>query len=512
MKRISIFVMAVTLLSNVLGLFREIVVAFLYGATYQTDALNIAMFLPETTTSWFSVILSGTFIPIYLRYKNNTLHSSELLRDTLFWLCIIISVIICAVMMGSTEFIVKEVAPGFTRIHQELSVLLAKLLIPAIVFSATLNICTGLLHCKNEFISTAFLGVVNNAAVIIVAILLSSYWGIYGFACAYLAGSVARFIYVLLYLKKVGEIPRFQFDLSHPGIKNIAFISIPIAFSVAFGQTQALIDRLLGSNLNEGALSLLYYAKKVTDVPVQVIGGTVAAMFFPKITNSVVENKPVYDRNAVIYGAIKSIMLLTLPVVFLVNLYKKEIITVLYQYGEFNEYATLNTSIALGYLIVGSLASCIYLIVTQVHLAAKKTYIPLITTLLALCCYYLVSTELLESDGYLALAKATIFSIYTNVTLSFILIPGKIEGKLICILECMKLIIINGAIFGGLKLLFELLDISLMDDTKLTVLFIIVLGTAIYIVLYGLCLRLLKYREVDSLISFINGKWKSNKR
>lgn len=499
MKLTGLLLMFITLLSNFLGLLREMVIAYLFGASKLSDAFNISMLLSEIIISWFSAILGTSFIPIYLGYIDKDKKKADLFKDTLFWLSLSIGVILILMIIGNIKFFVYRISPGFDNQQLNLVTQLAKIMLPAAVFSGVLGILTGLYHSKGEFKLPSYSGVIYNISMIISSIIASVYLGIYGLAIGYFLGNFFRFIYLFLNLHKFESIPRFRICIKHEGLKQLFYMSIPLLIAIFLSQAQAIIDRYFASLLEEGSISSLYYARKVADVPVQVIGGVLSTIVFPLMTSLIVKEN--YEEfKEVLNKAVRQIFLVASPVMVIFFLFSKEITIILFNYGNFNDYAVIQTSLALKYFSLSIIGNCLYMLLVKVFYANKKTYIPLIASFLSLIIYYFLVKEFIKINEHFGIAQATSLAVYMTIFILFLFL--KTRDKLLGVFSGLKLLILNFFIGFFVKYIIDYIRFvtNFNYSNAINSLIDLSIGLVVYLFIYLGSLILIRDKDLEELI------------
>lgn len=418
MGKIGIFLMFLTLIGNFLGLFREIIIAYLYGASEISDAYNVSLLLSEILISWFSAILGTSFIPMYLNLKAENKIEAKYFKDNLFWSTILFGTFIAFISFYFLNDVVNLVAPGFNADQTKLALKLSYIMIPSVIFSGVLGILTGLYHSHNEFKIPSYSGITFNLSIITFSLILSKLFGVLGLGISYLIANVTRFLYLLIFLKKVNIRINSKFSFRPRYLKEMFIISLPLILSIFLSQIQAVLDRNFASFLIAGSTSALYYARKVADVPVQVIGGVISTLIFPIMTKNIAQKK--YDEGIkTLKNAIFLNLALLIPITFILYENSYFIIKIIYNYGTFDSNALKLTESAFKIFALGLLWNSLYMSFVKYFYAKKKMYIPLISTAFSLVIYYFSVNVLINMYDHLAIPIASVISIVVSNLIFF---------------------------------------------------------------------------------------------
>ena len=201
-KKAAVYVMAATLISKVLGFFREILLGSQYGATYVTDAYLISTTIPLVLFSSVAAAISTTYIPVYSELRLDKGKDEAInFTNKLLNIIVLASTVLADLGMIFTKPIVSIIAMGFKGETLELAVKLTRITFPMIVFIGASHVFTGFLQSNNEFVIPALTGIPYNI-IIIIMLLLSDLVGIYGLVYGTVAGIAMHVVIQIPGLKK----------------------------------------------------------------------------------------------------------------------------------------------------------------------------------------------------------------------------------------------------------------------------------------------------------------------
>ncbi|MEO0156779.1 MAG: lipid II flippase MurJ, partial [candidate division WOR-3 bacterium] len=231
-----------TAISRVTGLFREMVFAFLYGASTSTDAFQASFRLLDLLRDLFAeTTLSSAMIPILTEEKNKGKQNQNLLASNIFNLLFIVVGIITVLCIIFAPYLVRIIAFGFGNIPGkfDLTAKLAQIIIPFLLFVAFSAWAMSYLNTENKFFIPSVASAWFNIFSIVVPIILYNYLinkgidPIFGMAYGVLAGGLIQFGSQIPALIKNGFRYHLFLKLSDPALKKVIFLFIPVALGLA---------------------------------------------------------------------------------------------------------------------------------------------------------------------------------------------------------------------------------------------------------------------------------------
>lgn len=417
--RNSILITIIMGVSSILGLVRESSVAYMFGASGTTDAYLIAMIIPTLVTSMLTSSLTSTFVTVYVGYLAKG-DSERAVRLANIVLSIFILVLggTSVLFLLVTPSIVHLIAPSYVGTHFILTVDLTRIMIPNVLFGGLLGVLIGINNSHHSFIAPASVGLVANIIMLVSIFALGSIWGIYGLAVGTVLGVLAQFCMQIPSACSHGYRFNFILDINDPGVKEITVLVIPFIFSAAAGQISLVVNRMLATELPEGALSALYFADKIVFLP-SLFVGAVSTVIYPTLVHAAtLRDWP--KLMECIVQAIRMITLVLIPSTILIYVLRIPLVTMLFERGEFtfsNTLATANTiPYLLGALFLGALVS----IFINIYFATQKMVAAVGIGVIAVGVNIGLSIILVKILQQKGLALATTLSTFSNVLLQII--------------------------------------------------------------------------------------------
>ena len=422
------------LISRVLGLLRDVVIAHQFGAGFQYDAYQMALKMPNMLFAIISGALVTVVVPVYTEYAVRgekeeawKIFNTVLILVTLFYLATSVLGVVGAPLL------IKLVAPGFKGATQALTVDLARIVLPLMIFAGLASLFSSLLNANNIFGLPAFSTSVNNIFIIIFALTLGSLYDIQGLALGAVLAMAAMALVQFPALIKAGFRFRPALDLQHPGVKKVYFLALPAAIGIAVNQTNVYINGVLASWLPEGSISALSYADRLIQFPVGLFVLALGTAVFPTLSGQAAEgNREALSK--ILLTSMKVVMVGIIPASVGLMVLSRPIVTLVYMRGEFTQEAAVMTAAALLFYSVGLVGQASVILLTRGFYSLQDTRTPVklgVVIVLINLALSLVFIRYLQHAG-LALANSLANLTYMILLLGFLKkkIPCLREGRL----------------------------------------------------------------------------------
>lgn len=475
MKKVTILLISITLISRATGLLNDLALTYFFGANDITDAYLIALTIP---TSFFFFLGDGivlSYIPIYQKIVTNKgKNQANKFTSNVVSLMLLISIVIIVVIQTCPQLLVHIFASGFDENTTQLTVGLLKIISISVVAMGMTSVFQGYLNAEEVFLIPSIMGIVKNL-IVIIFIVVSSYLGFHYLAYGNIVACFAQLIVICPILIKM----KYRYNpsrvLLNRDIQNIIKLAIPITFSTSISQINKIIDRTLASNLLVGGVSALTYANKINLLFEGIFISTILSVRFPRLAKLVSENKDESIRNETI-DIILIISFLVIPSSIILIGYSEEIVRILFGRGAFQSEQIVYTSRVLLLYSMGLFFIALRSIFVRIFYSFQDTRTPVKNSVVGVAINIVLNIILSHFIGIYGLALAT--------TISGVIVSGLLGIKL-----QQKI----GKIFD-LKILKELAKISLLS--------IMMIGV---IMLTNACLTTVILKEASLIFSFVIG-------
>ncbi|HEY6822779.1 MAG TPA: murein biosynthesis integral membrane protein MurJ [Burkholderiales bacterium] len=402
-------VSGLTLVSRILGYARDFFIARAFGAGLATDAFFVAFRIPNLLRRLFAEgAFSQAFVPVLAEYKNRNPGETRTLIDGVATLLFIALVIATAIGMAAAPLVVYVSAPGFAADPQkfDLTVRLLRITFPYIGFISLVAFAAGVLNTWNRFSIPAITPTLLNVSFI-VGVLFANRFDppVLVLAWAVFVGGFLQLAFQVPFLFRLGVLPRWRLNLSHPGVRRMLRLMAPAAFGVSISQISLLINTIFASFLVSGSVSWLYYADRLMEFPAGVLGVALGTILLPSLSKFHADANP-GEYGATLDWGLRMTVLLAVPSAVALAVLALPLIASLFLYGRYSALDAAMTREALVAYSIGLVGMILVKILAPGFYARQNIATPVkigILTLFATQAMNLVFIVPLQHAG-LALA------------------------------------------------------------------------------------------------------------
>ena len=445
---VSIAVMA----SRVLGLVREMVFAYFFGASksFANDAYVIAFRIPNLLRDLFAEgALSSAFVTVFSDYlvtrdEKEAFRLSNLVATGL----IVVLGIFVALGIIFAPQVVALIAPGFEGNQDkfELTVRLTRIMMPFILLVALAAQAMGVLNARDRFgipaLSSTFFNVGSIIGGLATATLLTDPTfshpirsivdkpteGIIGMAYGVLIGGLLQYAVQWPSLRKAGFRYRPMLSFSDPGVRRIFALMGPAVIGAAAVQVNVLVNSNFASNLpGSGPVSWLSYSFRLMQFPIGVFGVAIATATLPSISRSAALEDMREFRHT-LAGSIRLAFLLTIPSAVGLIVLGRPIIALIYERGHFGAGDTDHTAAALAFYAIGLAGYSAVRILAPAFYALGDARTPMIISLLSMATNFVMNWMLIDVLQERGLALSTSTVALMNFALLYGIMHRRVRG------------------------------------------------------------------------------------
>jgi putative peptidoglycan lipid II flippase len=407
MARNAIIVSVAFVLSRLLGLAREVILANQFGTGPEMDAYVSAFRIPDLL---FLVIMSGSFgaafIPVFGGYvdRGDDENASRLASSILTWTGIGVF-LLSAISFLLARPLTNIVAPGFDAQTENLAVDLMRILLLSPVFLGFGIAAKGILEAQNQFTLPALAPLVYNAAIIVGALFFARDHGIQAVAWAVIIGALGHVGIQVPGLIRSGFRFRPTVDRTVEGLGEVLRLLGPRVVGLAAFQLNFIAVNAFASTIDARNVSALNYAWQLLMLPHGVLALSISTVAFPSLA-------ALYSRGdregfgRLLDRTMRPLLFLSIPASIGLWLVGRPIVTVIFESGNFDAASTDLVSSALTFFAIGLVGYGITEIVTRVFYAMRDTRTPVVTGILTIILNIILSALFIGSLGHKGLALA----------------------------------------------------------------------------------------------------------
>ncbi len=448
-----------TLISRILGLVRDSVVAYFFGTRAAADAFYVAFRIPNLLRRLLAEgSLTMAFVPVFTEYLKQSRAEGKKVADIVFTYLSMLLALITILGILFAPSIVKVIAYGFegTPDKLALTVYLTRLMFPYIFLVSLMALAMGILNTLKIFGAPAASPIFLNLGIIAGAAFLSRFFAepTVGLAIGVLIGGVLQLLLQIPWLACEGMIPRFNFDWRHPALKRIGLIMLPSVYGGAVYQVNVLVITLLASFLPTGSVSYLWYADRVNEFPLGLFAVAVATATLPTLSDHAAENRLQDFKNVLNYG-LRIALTESIPAMIGIWLLAEPIVRILFERGEFGAASTAGTVGALRFFALGIPFITGVRNIVPAFYALKDAKTPVYVATVALAANAICSLLLMGPMKHMGLALSMAIAAAVNFVLLIYIFRrkmGPIGGRVLAksvVRTTIACIGIVGVIFGA---------------------------------------------------------------
>jgi putative peptidoglycan lipid II flippase len=383
-------------LSRIIGLVREQVLAYYGGTSYEIDAYVTSFFIPEILNHLLAGgFLSVTFIPIFQKHMvRDDMPGAWRSMSNLLTIGSLFFIILIPLSIIFTPEIMTIL--GTDAVHKPLTIKLTRIILPAQLFFYWGAFLGAVQMANNKFFLFALAPLLYNLGIITGGIVLLPWLGIEGFSWGVLAGAVlGNFLLQVPGVMKIGIRYRPRFDLRDPDLLTYVKTTVPLILGLGMSFSIEIFFRFFSSYLREGGTASVNYALRTMMMVVAVFGQASGVAFYPYLSRFAAEKE--YGKMTHLLNAVLTrIALYLVPISGIMIVLSPQIVSVLYQHGNFSAMSTARTAPVLTIFLLGAFAFSGSMIVQRSFYAMQQTVLPMIIStivaLISIPAYMLLSS------------------------------------------------------------------------------------------------------------------------
>lgn len=411
-----------TMISRVLGFLRDMMMAALLGAGPLADAFLVAFKLPNFLRRLFAEgAFNAGFVPLFARTlegDGKSVARNFAGQAQAVLLAVLIPLVILAIMF--MPWIIRVMTPGFEvgGERYEAAVDLSRITFCYILFISLVALYGGILNSLGRFAVPAAAPIILNLCLI-AGMALSYFWfdaTAKALAWGLAAAGLAQFLLVFAAARREGMALPLRRPRLSPEVKRLFALILPGVFGAGVAQISLFADIIFASFLAEGAVSYLYYADRVGQLPLGVIGVAVGTALLPLMARQLRAGETADAIRSQNRG-IELALLLTIPAALGIAVLSLPIVTVLFERGQFVEADSLATSAALSAYALGLPAYVLIKVLVPGFFAREDTKTPVKIAVVCLLANIAFVLALIQPLQHVGIALATVLSSWLNAGL-----------------------------------------------------------------------------------------------
>lgn len=423
----TLVVSSMTLLSRVLGLVRDIVLAKLLGASAGADAFFVAFRIPNFLRRLFAEgAFNQAFVPVLSEYRNKgSAAATKLLIDRVAGTLGGTLMLITLLGVLAAPLLIWIFAPGFgdDPHKRALAVEMLRLTFPYLFFIALTAFAGSILNTWSRFAVPAFTPVLLNLSLIGCALFLAPLFaeGRMAVALAWgvLIAGVVQLIFQLPFLARLHLVPVPRMGWKDPGVRRILRLMAPALFGVSVSQINLLLDTILASLLQTGSVTWLYYADRLNELPLGVFAIAIGTVILPSLSGKHANDSVKAFSHTLDWG-LRLVLLIGVPSALALGLIAEPLLATLFRHGEFSAHDVVMSAQALRAYSLGLVAFMLIKVLAPGYFARQDTRTPVKIGIIAMISNMVLNLILVWPLQHAGLALATSLSAWLNAGLLYL--------------------------------------------------------------------------------------------
>ncbi|EJO3862000.1 murein biosynthesis integral membrane protein MurJ [Vibrio parahaemolyticus] len=468
----GMIVSAMTLISRVLGLVRDVVVANLMGAGASADVFFFANKIPNFLRRLFAEgAFSQAFVPVLTENhaQGDMDKTRELIARAAGTLGVIVSIITVLGVLGSGVvtalfgfgWFLDWMHGGPAAEKFELASLMLKITFPYLWFITFVALSGAILNTLGKFAVSSFTPVFLNVMIILAAWFISPQMSQpeIGLAIGVFLGGLVQFLFQIPFLIKAGVMVKPKWGWRDPGVVKIRTLMIPALFGVSVSQINLLFDTFIASFLQTGSISWLYYSDRLLEFPLGLFGIAIATVILPALSRKHVDSQSEGFAHTMDWG-VRMVTLLGIPAMLGLMALAKPMLMVLFMRGEFSPQDVHQASLSLLAYASGLLNFMLIKVLAPGYYSRQDTKTPVKYGIIAMVTNMVFNAIFAYFYGYVGLAIATALSAFVNMALLYrgLHIAGVYQITKRTVFFIIRLVIAGAAMVAAI--LWQLEDMS----------------------------------------------------
>jgi putative peptidoglycan lipid II flippase len=427
-----------TMGSRLLGLARDTVLAYFFGAGRAMDAFNVAFRIPNLLRDLFAEgAMSAAFVPTFTRYL--TLRNKEeawRLGSTVINALLLATGLLAVLGIVFAEQLVRLLAADYALVPGkfELTVSLTRVMWPFLTLVALAAACMGMLNSLRRFFIPAFSPAMFNIGTILCVVVLVPIFRSLGVslimavAIGTLVGGLGQIAIQWPSLRREGFRYRLVFNPRDEGLREILVLMVPAVVGLAAVQVNVLVNTMLASRGgHDGPVTWLLYAFRLMYMPIGLFGVSIATAALPSISRHAAREDTSAMRGTLSSG-IRMMLMFNVPATAGLIALASPIVALLFERGRFTPADTAATAAAVVFYAPGLVGYSAVKIAVPTFYALQTSRVPVAVSVCTVLVNVVLNLILFDVMGYRGLALGTAIAALFNASVLLWILRRRLDG------------------------------------------------------------------------------------
>jgi len=366
-----------TLMSQVLALFRDRILANSFGAGTTLDVYYASFRIPDLMFATLASLVSvSVLIPFFTSIKDRGPEAIKKLMSEIFSFFISMMAIVSIILAFLMPKIAHYLFPGFGASEITQVITMSRILLLQPIFLGISNLLSVVTQMNKRFFIYAIAPIFYNLSIVFGTIVLYPIFGMQGIAAGVVFGAVLHFAIQAPYVSSVGQLPRFTFKWDIKRLLKILALSVPRTLTLSASQLELVFITSFATFLTAGSISIFSLATNLQSVPFAIVGVSYTLAAFPLLSMCYANGKK-KEFVEHVQVAVRHILFWSLPITALFIILRAQIVRVILGSGSFNWNDTRLTAASVALFVISLSAQSLELLFIRAYYAAGKTLKPL---------------------------------------------------------------------------------------------------------------------------------------
>lgn len=427
----AIIIAGTTLISRLIGLFRDRIFAHYFGAGPIMDAYYAAFKVPDLIYNLLIVgALSAAFIPTFTRlfHEGEDKSPAWKLANNILNITAVSLLALSALGVIFTPALAAIIAPGFNGFSRELVISFTRIMFGSTFLLGLSMVLGGILQSLRSFFMYSIAPIFYNLGIIVGAVALVPAIGISGLAWGVVLGAAMHFLLQLYSAYANGWRWQWIFRPREKNTLSVAKLMAPRTMGLAVSQLNLVIITMLASLLPAGSVAIFNFASNLQAVPIGIFGIPFAMAVFPVLSAAAAKNDHVeFVKN--LSATMRQIIFLIVPLSIIMMLLRAQIVRVVLGTGEFNWTATIATADALALFALSLFAQALIPLLARAFYALSNTKTPFVIGVISELIGIIASLLLMKPLCVAGLALAFSIAAVVNFTALSLALRSELKSR-----------------------------------------------------------------------------------
>ena len=420
----SIFILAITIISRVLGFVRETVVAAVFGVGAVTDAYAVAVQIIGTAAMLTSIYLTQLFVPTYVRAKEKDGESKAMgVANNALGVSIVVNFVLMGVL-----YVVSPLIIGLTGFNEEeipLALTATNIMLLQLPLLAFVNLFLGFMTARKSFFGVNAIGIPMSLAFIVAVLVFGTDSGVVGITVAALLSVVGQVVLALFWIRKEGYRHKISVKFGTPELRSDMNLLMPAFFAGGIFNLKTWVDTLIATHLAEGSAAAIGFASRLFGLVSGLLILPFAGMAFSYMSEAAAKNDTKQMMN-ILWKSIRIILFIVVPIVVITIPFSFDVVSIVFERGEFTPDATIMTGTALLWYMPALLGQVVFTFLMRLYYGLQDTKTPMICSIISISVNIGLSIWMSQTMGIGGLALATTIGTILSAILLLLFLRRKV--------------------------------------------------------------------------------------